>query len=71
MKIIIYNSLTLSTLGMTSHTHQNWQYQSVGRFGVYLHAKIYPSPVSWNIANIMQTYYFGYFGHDSDNQQKQ
>ena len=37
----------------------------IENFDVYIHAKyqIFPSPLSWNIAKVLQTCYFGYFGN--------
>ena len=32
-------TVILSILAMTSHVHQNWYYELVRKFDVYLHAK--------------------------------
>ena len=54
----------MGTLGMSGNEHQKWWYQLAWNFNVYLHAKnqIYPVPLPWNVAKILQTCYFGYLG---------
>ena len=58
-----WKPINLGTLGMTGHGCVNWYHQLVGKFHVYLHAKnqIYPSPLSWSIAKILQTLGYCYF----------
>ena len=55
----------LGTLGILGYDHQKWWSYCLENFDVYLHGKneFYPSPHSWNIAKILQTCYYGYFGH--------
>ena len=58
-----WKPINLGTLGMTGHGCVNWYHQLVGKFHVYLHTKnqIYPSPLSWSIAKILQTLGYCYF----------
>ena len=66
-KILQSNSklAILGNLGMPGHPHLKWQYQSKETFDTYLQAKnqLHPSCFPWVIAKILQTCYFGYFGH--------
>ena len=45
---------------MPGHIHQDFSDQPLGKFDVYLHAK---KKNKRDIAKILQTCYFGYFGH--------
>ena len=66
-KILQRNSkiVILGNLGMPDHTYLKWQYQFEETFDVYLLAKnqLHPSHFPWDIAKILQTCYFWYFGH--------
>ena len=56
----------LRTFGMLGYGHKNVGIRKLaGNFDVYLHAKnqVYPSLLSWNLAKIMWTCFFGYSGH--------
>ena len=52
-------------MGISGYDHQKRRYQLIENSDVYLHAKnqIYLSPASRDIAKLLQTWYFGYFGH--------
>ena len=54
----------LGKLGMPGHTHLQWWYQFEEIFDVYLEAKnqLHSSCFLWDIANLLQICYFGYFG---------
>ena len=64
---ILRNSILviLGNLGMPVYTNLKWQHQFEETFVVYLPAKIqiHPSRFPRDIAKILQTYCFGYFGH--------
>ena len=48
-----------------THTHLKWSYQFEETFDVYLKPKnqLHPFFFPWDISNILQTCYFGYFRH--------
>ena len=52
-------------MGISGYDHQKRRYQLIENFDVYLHVKnqIYLSPPFRDIAKLLQTWYFGYFGH--------
>lgn len=55
----------LGALNMPGYGHLKQWNQLLENYDVHFHAKnqIYPSTLSRNIAKILQTYYFWYFGH--------
>ena len=57
----------LGNLRLPGHTHLKRWSQLEEIFAVYLQAKnqLHLSHFPWDIAKILQTYYFGYFGHAS------
>ena len=54
--------LILDNLGIPGHTHLKWEYQFEEAFDSYLQ-KLHPLGFTWDIAKILQTCYFGYFGY--------
>ena len=56
----ICNIVILGTLDMPGYSQQKWCYQLVENLDIYIHAKnqAYSSPVSSDIAKILQTWYF-------------
>ena len=65
LKILQRNTklVILGNLRISGDTHLKWKYQFKETFDIYLQAKneLHPSRFPWDIAKILQTYYFGYF----------
>ena len=65
-KILLKNSklVILGNLGIPGRTHLKWQYHFEEISDVYQQAKnqLHSSCFPWDIANILQNCYFGYFG---------
>ena len=58
-------NIILGNLGMPGHAHLKWLYQFEETFDVYLQTEnqLHPSHFPWDIAKILQTSNFGYFGN--------